>query len=1533
MKTIAIFIIFIVVCITIDAVVYNSNYELFTDNATSNFDVGSEFFCIDLSGVSGAVYTIYPSYGMNSDFSLKFEKDKLNPASIYIIHRYRIMNWGDSTSEGWCDNNTHTYSHDYPNVGQSQTYQIQVELDVYTAYGDQYAYIQRTVGVTIFPTPDQSLQTTALDDLYYYNGNNNSIKDPVLVVEGYDATNTQNIPFYYSKSPDLIDNLIDDYNVYFLNYHDGSIDMRENAMRTLGALRFIGQRYPSSKGIRAIGISMGGITLRYALAFAEENVLNHFTSAYVSLDAPQRGVYMNSELLSDLHEILNVAEGIEQLGVLHDVLVAPATKQLLRSNPYAVNNRNFESGSDDFLSFYSELNPAENAKYFEYTGNSTDILNDDPNNPHNKPGYPYKFNSIKSLCISNGKEIKPENIMYEDQTNYIHMHLNFQVPLWGPQNVDLNVHKCRWDGRPGSLLTSGTIDYRHFFYWYFGIVSYDVSITSNYDAAFIHSFSSMDLQNYDLVTAPTLFTDLSSSRFDEIWHLDDSSEPLQHTEISTLGNNQLLNWVSQLEYYSTGTIDGQIENANTAVVRAYLGEYLFYQGTTDLSGNYSVPYPLINSADVRIEFIKEGYYTKNIVIPVSYSNGLTSYNSLTAVLNHIEDEVRVSNTALPQGNLFSIQEAIDFALGHGIPRVRIYSGTFQENLEIIPGTSTDIVELEILGSGVGTIIEPNTLDAPCIMVYSDETNPVNLKIRNLVVQNGRHGMFTIFEPHDYPDNIFPPTEILIEDCTIRNMTSDPVTPIDGVGIYADGPIHLERVNILNNTGVHNQAFSYWSKGGGANLTNNESNSPTIINKCNIIGNTASEAGGLYLNGTGKFIITNNTIANNFRKNAPIMGQVNNVFSDGVSHLIVSGNIVTNDISPNAGSGHNLYVKNSGTSANPCLITNNTITGNLTSLPSNSIGILIDGVSCYAVLKNNIIQNSSTAIKKTEAGSQLQMNYSLFWNNPSNFDGCAFNITTNPESFFNINPQLDALYRPMWDTVVKSPCIDNGNPDTDGDGIKWYNEENSDDKDIDGSQKDIGALALSDTHIHKYHRINGGEIKYISFPGLYNPATANNIPAPETSIEYVFDTFHDNDMFAIYPDYILNSIKWMTNSELGIYTIQNPVTHNICSQYGYKVELRDTYSGPPKVIEYQGYRPGNAMNIGMKKPGTNLNTSQLFIKQPQPNNVDPNCHWNRFIQGYEREIYLGYYLEASLHPFDALEPILDNISAIYAEDWALVRIPQLGGGGYSDNWEGCLNCGLSDVAINPGDMVVVYYFGSGDVEFKWNGENPNPPFVDEYYRKMPTYFGPHEQFEYVPIYVEFDLDEYEDGNKPLEVAIFVDDICKGAAVIKEGQVQLNAYIADDPTIELKDLQFRMYFPGKSEDQIVNGFSVKNYQTGIYETLNANVADCGKYLKIHLDNPDNASTPILTALIGNYPNPFNPETMIKVDIANSGQAKLEVFNVKGQLVKTLVSGSIKAGSYAYKWNGYDNNNNPVCSGVYFYRLSTGGKCLTNKMLMLK
>ncbi|HEX9972119.1 MAG TPA: DUF4957 domain-containing protein [bacterium] len=93
------------------------------------------------------------------------------------------------------------------------------------------------------------------------------------------------------------------------------------------------------------------------------------------------------------------------------------------------------------------------------------------------------------------------------------------------------------------------------------------------------------------------------------------------------------------------------------------------------------------------------------------------------------------------------------------------------------------------------------------------------------------------------------------------------------------------------------------------------------------------------------------------------------------------------------------------------------------------------------------------------------------------------------------------------------------------------------------------------------------------------------------------------------------------------------------------------------------------------------------------------------------------------------------------------------------------------------------------------------------------------------------------------------------------------------------------------------------------------------------------PLAFDLSQNYPNPFNPETMIRYQLPKACDVKLVVFNLKGQKVATLYNGVQQAGYHTIRWNGLDDQQRTVTSGIYFYRLEADSYSKTYKMLFVR
>ncbi len=88
-----------------------------------------------------------------------------------------------------------------------------------------------------------------------------------------------------------------------------------------------------------------------------------------------------------------------------------------------------------------------------------------------------------------------------------------------------------------------------------------------------------------------------------------------------------------------------------------------------------------------------------------------------------------------------------------------------------------------------------------------------------------------------------------------------------------------------------------------------------------------------------------------------------------------------------------------------------------------------------------------------------------------------------------------------------------------------------------------------------------------------------------------------------------------------------------------------------------------------------------------------------------------------------------------------------------------------------------------------------------------------------------------------------------------------------------------------------------------------------------------------LFQNYPNPFNPSTRIEYQVPSAGKIQIQLYNVTGELVRTLVNTEQSAGKYSVMWNGRDETNHQAASGVYIYRVVFGNAVVSKKMLLLK
>lgn len=99
---------------------------------------------------------------------------------------------------------------------------------------------------------------------------------------------------------------------------------------------------------------------------------------------------------------------------------------------------------------------------------------------------------------------------------------------------------------------------------------------------------------------------------------------------------------------------------------------------------------------------------------------------------------------------------------------------------------------------------------------------------------------------------------------------------------------------------------------------------------------------------------------------------------------------------------------------------------------------------------------------------------------------------------------------------------------------------------------------------------------------------------------------------------------------------------------------------------------------------------------------------------------------------------------------------------------------------------------------------------------------------------------------------------------------------------------------------------------------------------VNSPD---IPLVTGLTSVYPNPFNPDLTIDYTVAKPSHVRLFITNLRGQVVKELVNETKNSGSYRYIWNGKDSFGRPCSSGIFYLKMSAGGKEYNKKAILLK
>ena len=298
----------------------------------------------------------------------------------------------------------------------------------------------------------------------------------------------------------------------------------------------------------------------------------------------------------------------------------------------------------------------------------------------------------------------------------------------------------------------------------------------------------------------------------------------------------------------------------------------------------------------------------------------------------------------------------------------------------------------------------------------------------------------------------------------------------------------------------------------------------------------------------------------------------------------------------------------------------------------------------------------------------------------------------------------------------------------------------------------------------------------------------------------------------------------------------------------------------------------------------------------------------YLHGGGVENWIGYYPTVSQRPSVAFAQIWDdNLYQIKAEDWTMYK---------HGEWQGT----NMRYTLNYGEMYIVKLLDDCPA-FQWNYTGG----VDPGTRDEAEHFTYEEEADYIPIFVDF-----EEGEEPLEIGVKVDGECKGAAKVEDSSVQINAYIFEG---QGEEVEFEMFY-GRSKPEITHkDYLVYNPVTDMKEKRKIKAGDYRDFYLVSFIEEEEEQTANHKLQVRHSPNPFHTSTAISYDMPEAKDILLEVYNIKGQRIKTLYRGNSTIGEHQIIWNGTDENDKQVSSGIYFYKLITPEKVISNKMLLIR
>ncbi|MBN1482448.1 T9SS C-terminal target domain-containing protein [candidate division KSB1 bacterium] len=265
-------------------------------------------------------------------------------------------------------------------------------------------------------------------------------------------------------------------------------------------------------------------------------------------------------------------------------------------------------------------------------------------------------------------------------------------------------------------------------------------------------------------------------------------------------------------------------------------------------------------------------------------------------------------------------------------------------------------------------------------------------------------------------------------------------------------------------------------------------------------------------------------------------------------------------------------------------------------------------------------------------------------------------------------------------------------------------------------------------------------------------------------------------------------------------------------------------------------------------------------------------------------------------------------------------------------------------MHAGQGYYIKVNAAASLEIGCPGQDQLPKLMAKKEAAIPKHFARDLGNPYMPM--NFYINEVRIDGQPLaigdEIAAYDGDKMVGSVVVehefsKEKPLALIAGMDDgsgNGFTKGNSISFKVWKAGDNQqvDLSLDDISYLNKATGTASEAQTFQPRATATVTLDL-KPDVAALPQAFELKQNYPNPFNPSTTITFAVPNEANVKVQVYDITGKLVTTLVDSKMAAGYHNLEWTGTDSNGRRVATGIYFYKMTAGNFVQTKKMLFAK